>query len=111
MLARLDRRLALLTDGPRDLPERQRTLRAAIDWSYDLLNESEQILFRRAAVFVYGFTLAGAEAVCGFRDLDRGEILNLLGRLVDKSLVIAGQTADHSLQGEVQDCQRVSLFA
>src|SRR5207249_304776 len=52
MLARLENRLRLLTGGPRDLPERQQTLRGAIEWSYDLLNEDEQKLFRRLAVFV-----------------------------------------------------------
>jgi predicted ATPase/DNA-binding SARP family transcriptional activator len=64
MLARLDRRLALLTDGPRDLPERQQTLRATIDWSYSLLDVAEQLLLGRLAVFVGGWTLEAAEAVC-----------------------------------------------
>lgn len=63
ILARLNHRLTLLTDGPRDLPERQQTLRRTIDWSYDLLEPAEQLLFARLAVFTGGFSLAAAEAV------------------------------------------------
>jgi predicted ATPase len=63
ILARLERRLALLTDGPRDLPERQRTLRATIDWSYSLLDIGEQLLLGRLAVFAGGWTLEAAEAI------------------------------------------------
>src|SRR3712207_7896604 len=72
MLARLERRLALLTGGARDLPERQRTLRGAIDWSHDLLDPGEQALFRRLAVFVGGRTLEAIEAVCGATSDERG---------------------------------------
>ena len=64
MQTRLASQLQLLTGGARDLPLRQQTLRAAIDWSYDLLNAAEQKLFRRLSVFVGGCTLEGAEAVC-----------------------------------------------
>jgi predicted ATPase len=64
LLARLEHRLTLLTGGPRDAPARQQTLRATIDWSHDLLDTGEQLLFRRLAVFVGGCTLAAAEAVC-----------------------------------------------
>jgi predicted ATPase len=80
ILERLERRLPLLTGGTRDLPERQRTLKAAIDWSYDLLTEAEQYVFRRLAVFVGGCTLDAAEVVAG-ADVDT------LHSLVDKSLL------------------------
>ena len=86
LLARLDRRLSLLTGGPRDLPDRQRTLRATIGWSHDLLNEPERILFRSLAVFSGGWSLAAAEAIC---QLATGGVLDNLGSLVDKSLVVA----------------------
>ena len=66
ILARLDSRLTLLTGGGRDRPERQQTLRGAIAWSHDLLDRSQQILFRRLAVFAGGWTLDAAEAVVGF---------------------------------------------
>ena len=80
MLERLERRLPLLTGGARDLPARQRTLRATIDWSHDLLTSPEQCLFARLAVFAGGSTLEAAEEVCE-ADLDR------LQSLVEKSLL------------------------
>jgi predicted ATPase len=84
LLERLDRALDVLTSGPRDSPERQQTLRATIDWSHSLLTASEQRLFRRAAVFAGGCTLADLEAVCA----DGGEtMLDELESLVDKALV------------------------
>ena len=87
MLARLESRLQLLTAGPRDVPERQQTLRKTIDWSYDLLNGSEQKLLRRLGVFLGGCTLEAAEAVCSTRDDLGAEIFNVMSSLVDKSLV------------------------
>jgi predicted ATPase len=75
LLSRLGRRLSLLTGGARDLPARQQTLRNTIEWSYDLLEEPEQRLFRRLSVFVGGCTLEAAEAVCsdfGYWILDSG---------------------------------------
>ena len=88
LLERLERRLPLLVGGPRDVDERQQTLRAAIDWSYDLLSPDEQRLFRRLAVFSGGFDVAAAEAVAD------GE-LDTLQSLLDKSLVrqVAGASA------------------
>lgn len=84
---RLNDRFSLLTSGNRTGLPRQQTLRAAIDWSHDLLSEPERILFRRLSIFAGGFRLDAAEAVCGFRELKQSEVLDLLGRLVDKSLV------------------------
>src|SRR5439155_11817593 len=80
LLARLEQRLPLLAGTARDAPERQRTLRATIAWSYDLLAPGEQDLFRRLAIFRGGCTLEAAEAVC---DAD----LDTLASLVDKSLL------------------------
>jgi predicted ATPase/class 3 adenylate cyclase len=85
MLEKLKNRFNLLTGGARDLPGRQQTIRAAIDWSYDLLDEDEKKLFTRLGVFVGGWTIAGAEAVCAAGlDLD---IVGGLESLLDKSLV------------------------
>ncbi|HEU5424912.1 MAG TPA: tetratricopeptide repeat protein, partial [Nitrolancea sp.] len=85
LLARLEQRLPLLSDGARDLPARQRTLQQAIAWSYDLLPLPEQTLFRRLGVFVGGWTLESAEAVANHDD--RLDIIAGLGSLVDKSLI------------------------
>jgi predicted ATPase len=87
LLARLASRLQLLTGGSRDLPQRQQTLRAAIDWSYDLLTAPEQKLFRRLSVFVGGCSLESAEAACDAKgDLDI-DLLDGIASMVDKSLV------------------------
>ena len=87
MRTRLAARLQLLTGGARDLPQRQQTLRAAMDWSYDLLGAAEQKLFRRLSVFVGGCNLEGVEAVCDTkRDLDL-DLLDGMASMVDKSLV------------------------
>jgi len=103
--ARLDDRFRLLTGGSRTALPRQQTLRSMIDWSYSLLTEQEQTLFRRLAVFVGGWTLEAAEAVCP--DVEAGgilphDILDLLTRLVDKSLVtteeVLGETRYHRLE-------------
>jgi predicted ATPase len=87
MLARLDRRLALLTSGPRDLPERQRTLRAAIAWSHELLTDEQKQLFRRLAVFSGGFSLAAAEAIFSHSGGPSSVVLELLASLVSRNLV------------------------
>lgn len=84
MLDRLDDQLNLLTGGARDLPGRQQTMRSAVAWSYDLLEECDRAVLRRLAVFVGGCTLAAAEAVCG---LSGEDVLDALGSLVDNSLV------------------------
>jgi predicted ATPase len=87
MTKRLASRLKLLTGGSRDLPQRQQTLRAAVDWSHDLLSAAEQKLFRRLSVFVGGCNLESAEAVCDTkRDLDL-DLLDGMASMVDKSLL------------------------
>ncbi|MGE5464542.1 MAG: AAA family ATPase, partial [Syntrophothermus sp.] len=87
--ARLDDRFRLLTGGGRTALPRQRTLQAAIDWSYRLLSEEERMLLRRLSVFAGGWTLEAAEQVCASDELDSYQILDLLLTLVDKSLVVA----------------------
>jgi tetratricopeptide (TPR) repeat protein len=87
ILQRLDRGLELLTGGPVDLPPRQRTLRAAIAWSHDLLAEVERRLFRRLSVFAGGWTLEAADAVGNPEGESEWDVLDLMGSLIDKSLV------------------------
>lgn len=86
---RLDERFRLLTEGMGAVLPRQQTLRAAIDWSYDLLNEPEQALLRRLSIFSGSFSLEAVEGICGL-DVDEYETLNLMSHMVDKSLVIMG---------------------
>jgi predicted ATPase/class 3 adenylate cyclase len=94
---RLDQRFRLLTGGSRTALERQQTLRATVDWSYSLLSAPEQSVLRRLSVFVDGFDLEAAEGVCGLGDIEAFEITDLLGSLVDKSLVVA-ETSGGSLR-------------
>ncbi len=97
---RLDDRFRLLTGGNRAALERQQTLRAAIDWSYNLLSPAEQTLFRRLSIFIDGWRLAAAESVC--RDestssiVQSEDVLNLLEHLIHKSLVIAEEMGHES---------------
>jgi predicted ATPase/DNA-binding XRE family transcriptional regulator len=93
--ARLDKRLRLFSTEARGVPVRQQTLRAAIDWSYDLLSEPEQALFRRVSVFAGGWTVEAAETIWGYADgVQSDGALALLTRLVDKSLVQVEPAAD-----------------
>src|SRR5437763_15748103 len=87
MLTRLASRLQLLTCGARDLPQRQQTLRAAMDWSYDLLSSDEQRLFRRLSVFAGGCNLEGVEAVCDTKGDLNLDLLEGMSSMVDKSLM------------------------
>ena len=87
MRTRLASRLQLLTGGARDLPQRQQTLRAAFDWSHDLLSPAEQRLFRRLSVFVGGCTLEGVEAVCDTKGDLELDLLDGMSSMVDKSLL------------------------
>jgi len=89
LAGRLDQRFRLLTGGSRTAPGRQQTLRAAVEWSYSLLNRAEQQLLGRLAVFADSFDLDAAEAVCGWGDIEVFDVAGLLGSLVDKSLVVA----------------------
>jgi predicted ATPase/class 3 adenylate cyclase len=93
ILARLDQCLRLLEDRAPNLPPRQRSIRAAIEWSHDLLDEGEQRTLRRLSVFAGGWDLAAAEAVCD-PDGDLGiDVLDAIGSLLDKSLVDRDETA------------------
>jgi predicted ATPase len=87
MRTRLASRLQLLTGGARDLPQRQQTLRAAFDWSHELLSSAEQRLFRRLSVFVGGCTLEGVEAVCDTKGDLELDLLDGMASMVDKSLL------------------------
>jgi predicted ATPase/class 3 adenylate cyclase len=93
MLARLGHRLSLLSGGGRDRPERQQTLRGAIDWSYDLLTDDERALFRRLSVFAGGARLHAIESVCPGEELNL-DILDGLSSLVEKSLLRQVSDAD-----------------
>jgi predicted ATPase/DNA-binding XRE family transcriptional regulator len=93
MLARLDRKLPLTGGGARDLPDRHRTLHAAISWSYELLSAEEQRLFRRLAVFRGGFTLDSVEAVCNAHADLPGGTLEGIASLLAKSLLVDGDRA------------------
>ncbi|HEY6326648.1 MAG TPA: tetratricopeptide repeat protein [Candidatus Cybelea sp.] len=89
LLQKLDERFRVLTGGDRSALPRHQTMRALIDWSYDLLSEQERALFRKLAIFAGGFTLETAGAVCGDEALDEIAVLEMLTSLVDKSLVHA----------------------
>jgi predicted ATPase/DNA-binding winged helix-turn-helix (wHTH) protein len=89
VLSRLDEQLSLLTRGARDAPSRQQTLRAALQWSHELLDASQKAAFRRLAVFADSFRIESAEQVCAAPGDDRWQILDALHALVDKSLVAA----------------------
>ena len=85
---RLSDRFRLLSGGARTALAHQRTLRAAMDWSYDLLDEAERTLLRRLSVITGSCSLDAAEAICGGDGLDRMDVLDVIGRLVDKSMVV-----------------------
>ncbi|MDQ6885407.1 MAG: AAA family ATPase [Candidatus Dormibacteraeota bacterium] len=87
ILSRLEKSFGLLTAGSRTTISRQQTLRATLDWSYDLLGDPEKILFQRLSIFAGRFTLDTAEAVCSDARLTPDAVLDLLARLVDKSMV------------------------
>ena len=92
LLRRLGNRLDMLTGGPADLPERQQTLRSTIDWSYDLLEPPEQLLFARLSIFAGGWTLDSAEAVCGGEGVD--DVLGIMSILLERSLISLADSAE-----------------
>ncbi len=89
MLHRLDDRFGVLRGGHRAASSRQQTLRATLDWSYELLTPSERVLLRRVSVFQGGWTLEAAESVCTAATLSRTEVFDVLSTLVEKSVVVA----------------------
>ena len=89
LVQRLDQQFALLSGTLRDMPPHQQTLETTLDWSYDFLSGAERLLFKRLSIFSGGFTLEAAEQVCSGDAVDRDLVLNLLGRLVETSLVMA----------------------
>lgn len=93
LLTRLGDRLDLLVGGRRDAPARHQTLRTAIDWSYGLLSQQERRLFNSLSIFAAGWTVQAAEEICATGGVKASEILPLLGRLVDHSLVSTGKQA------------------
>lgn len=109
LLKRLEHALDVLTSGARDLPERQRTLRATIDWSHSLLDDDEKRLFRRLAVFVDGWTHDAAEAVC---DPDgEGDVLEEMSSLLEKGLVSRDRTGRFTMLQTILDFAREQLDA
>jgi predicted ATPase/class 3 adenylate cyclase len=106
-------RFHLLTAGTRGVLPRQRTLEASVDWSHDLLGIDERTLFRRLAAFAGGFTLEAAEAVCAGEGIERQDVLDLLGQLVDRSLVqvdTEGPSARYRLLETVRYYARAKLI-
>ncbi|WP_460444151.1 ATP-binding protein, partial [Amycolatopsis cihanbeyliensis] len=91
LLARLDDRFRLLSGGHRGSPPRQQTLRATLDWSWDLLSEPERMVLRRLAVQQGGCTLAAAERVCAGEGIATGEVLEVVVRLVDRCMVVVSE--------------------
>ena len=94
LLARLERRLPTLRGGPRDLPERHQTLRAALTWSYDLLSQQQQLLLKRLSVFAGGTGLTAAETVCADSPHEATELLDSMMALADHSLIRQVESAD-----------------
>lgn len=94
LLARLEHTLPLLTGGSRDLPQRQQTMQAAIDWSYQLLTSDEQALFRILSIFQGGWMLDAAEHLSASSESIRYNVIELLSNLVEQSLIITESSAD-----------------
>ncbi len=110
LLARLDNRFDVLRGGTKDLPERQRTMYGAIDWSYSLLNENERRLFQRLSVFCGGFTIEAATEVCVADDHNQSNLLDELEMLVDSSLIRSPEEAPGELRMKMLESIREFAF-
>lgn len=111
--SRLDDRFRLLTGGSRTALPRQQTLRALIDWSYNLLGDKERVLLCRLSVFQGGWDLVAAESICSDESLEEWELLDVLSQLVDKSLVVFEESAGegrYRLLETVRQYSREKLF-
>lgn len=102
LAVRLEDRFKLLTGGSRTVLPRHQTLKAAIEWSYDLLSERERVVLRRLSVFAGGWTLDAAEYVCSGAPIDEREVLNHLAQLVEKSLVSADVQGEDARYGMLE---------
>ena len=108
---RLESRLKLLTRGSRTVLPRLQTLKASIEWSYDLLTPSERVVFRHMAVFAGGFTLKAVEAVCAEQTEAGADILELLSQLINKSLVIAARSDGNSSEMRYHMLETIREYA
>jgi non-specific serine/threonine protein kinase len=106
--ARLTQRFQLLTEGSRTAPKRQQTLWAAVEWSHGLLSEPERCVFRRISVFAGGWSQEAAEGICAGHGIVVGDVLDLLGQLVDKSLA---QTAVRDGEGRYRLLETIREYA
>ena len=106
---RLDQRFRLLTGGNRNALPRQQTLGATVAWSYDLLNEPEREVLRRLTVFVDGFDLDAAEAVCAAESVDPFDVADILGSLVNKSLVTAERSSGSLRYGLLETIRQYAV--
>lgn len=104
LLSRLENRLDLLTGGSRDLPERQRTMRGAVAWSYDLLTEEEKAGFRELSVFSGGFRIEAADRICS--EQKGTSLLDIIGSLIDKSLIVQKDLSDGESRFRMLDVVR-----
>lgn len=112
IIAHLEDRFRLLMGGSRTALPRHRTLQATMDWSYELLSKEEQMLLRRLSVFAGSCSLEAAESICSGGGIEKDQVLNLLGSLIDKSLVTLeayGGTARYGLLDTIREYGRVKL--
>ena len=94
ILERLDNRYKLLTHGPRSVPPRHQSLQALIDWSYDRMSTAERLVWLRSSVFAGSFDLEAAEAVCSGAGIERGDVMDLVTSLIDRSILVREGGAD-----------------